>query len=154
MEHIASLFGLLVTIGRYLFLFLLYRFLWQIFGATNLQFEPETQGGDFFLVVTDLSDPDRSQRYVFQSELTVGHDPGNKVVLADPYAAGRHLRLWRQGESFFLKDLNTTSGTLLVGRPVPREEPVAFTPGEKIMIGTTQLCLEKAERRSLDRGGE
>ena len=153
MERLATLLGLLVTIGRYLFLFLLYRFLWQIFEATNLQLEPKASG-DVFLVVTDLSDPDRSQRYVFQSELTVGRDPGNKVILADPYAAGRHLRLWRQGEQFFLKDLNTTSGTLLDGRPVQREEPVAFTPGEKIMIGTTQLCLEKAEARSLDRGGE
>lgn len=133
--------------GRYLFLFLLYRFLWHVFQATGYQVEARAEE-QVCIAVTDLSSPGSIQRYSLEGQLTVGRDLENKIILDDPYSSGKHLRLWRRGDKFFLEDLETTNGTLLGGKPVPKGIPVEFRPGESIMIGTTQLSLEKELERS------
>lgn len=149
MERAASFLGLLVTIGRYLFLFLLYRFLWQLFQATGQMIEDQ-QEGEYLLEVTDLSSPGSSQRYRLEGQLTVGRDLENKIILDDPYSSGKHLRIWQQGEQCFLEDLESTNGTLLGGKPVPHGVPVEIQPGDKIMIGTTQLSMQKEPERSFN----
>ena len=155
MERIASLFGLLLTIGRYLFLFLLYRFLWQLLEATRLEPEEgeiEIDREDVFLQVTDLSVPEKRQCYPLGSRLTVGRDRQNQVLLTDPYAEGRHLLIERRGEQFLIKDLNTTFGSLLDGRPLSPGVEQELPLGGKVMIGTTELMLVRADQR-LAQGG-
>jgi pSer/pThr/pTyr-binding forkhead associated (FHA) protein len=145
-ERLAALLNLLITIGRYFFLFLLYRFLWQLLKVTSGLLDAEGDG--LVLVVTDLSEPSESHSYKLITQLTVGRSSSNDICLNDPYCSDRHLRLWRKGEKVFVEELDTSFGTLVAGTPLPKRTPVEIKPGTKIMIGTTQLSLQPEKERS------
>ena len=73
------------------------------------------------------------------SGLTVGKDPGNGVVLDDPFVSARHLRIEPQGGRWRLADLGSTNGTFLSGVRVERCDLPAGMP---IAIGDCELVLE------------
>ena len=50
--------------------------------------------------------------------ITFGRMPGNAFVLPDPSVSQSHARIIRIGGDYFLKDLKSTNGTLLNGRPI------------------------------------
>jgi pSer/pThr/pTyr-binding forkhead associated (FHA) protein len=147
-ERLAALLNLLAIGVRYFFLFLLYRFLWQLLKVTGqgLASEPNS----LTIVVTDLSNPTNTKRYNLESQLLVGRGHENQICLNDPYCAGTHLRLWREGDKVFAEDLETTFGTLISGTPLPKGVSVEIKPGTKIMIGTTQISLQPQQERSVD----
>jgi hypothetical protein len=148
-ERLAAVISLLAAIGRYFFLFLLYRFLWQLLKATGGGLDAVRQRG-FSIMVTDLSNPASVQRYSLENQLTVGRNRDNQIILNDPYCSGKHLRLWRKGGKVFAEDLESTFGTLVSGIPLPKMTPVEIQPGAKIMIGTSQLCLQTEQERSFN----
>jgi predicted component of type VI protein secretion system len=49
---------------------------------------------------------------------TVGRMKGNTVVIEDSSISLMHARITRKNNEFFLKDLNSTNGTMLNGQPV------------------------------------
>ena len=57
--------------------------------------------------------------YEFAEELiTIGRAPDCMIVLDDPSVSGRHAQLERSGETYRLKDLDSTNGTRVNGIPV------------------------------------
>ena len=145
MERLAALLNLLITIGRYFFLFLLYRFLWQLLKVTSGLLDAEGDG--LVLVVTDLSEPSESHSYKLITQLTVGRSSSNDICLNDPYCSDRHLRLWRKVKKCSWRNWTLPSAPL-AGTPLPKRTPVEIKPGTKIMIGTTQLSLQPEKERS------
>src|SRR3954470_6945745 len=49
---------------------------------------------------------------------TVGRMKGNTVVIEDSSISLMHARITRKNNEFFLKDLNSTNGTMLNGQPI------------------------------------
>src|SRR4051794_39663180 len=49
---------------------------------------------------------------------TVGRMKGNTVVIEDASISLMHARITRKNNEFYLKDLNSTNGTMLNGQPV------------------------------------
>ena len=49
--------------------------------------------------------------------VTVGRAPDNTIVLYDPSVSGHHAQLERSGDSYRLKDLDSTNGTRVNGIP-------------------------------------
>ena len=60
--------------------------------------------------------------YELGSESIIGRDDNNEVVLLANTVSGRHARIFREGEAFYLEDLGSRNGTLVDGIPVT--EPV------------------------------
>ena len=57
--------------------------------------------------------------YEFTEELvTIGRSPDNMIVIEDPSVSSRHAQLERSGETYRLKDLESTNGTKVNGLPV------------------------------------
>ncbi len=50
--------------------------------------------------------------------ITIGRDPGNMIVISDPSVSTRHAELQRAGETYRLKDLDSTNGTRVNSIPV------------------------------------
>lgn len=43
--------------------------------------------------------------------LTVGRKPDNDIVIDNPAISGHHCKIFRQGDGFYLEDLDSTNGT-------------------------------------------
>ena len=71
--------------------------------------------------------------------LTIGRSPENTIHLEDVSVSGRHAELVMVGENCYLKDLNSTNGTLVNGQPVTN---VILRAGDRIRFGKIEACYE------------
>lgn len=73
------------------------------------------------------------------SGVLIGRNPECSLVLEDDYASGRHARIIRGEDGWYVEDLGSTNGTFIgqfrVGDPVPVET------GTTIRIGKTHIEL-------------
>jgi len=67
------------------------------------------------------------------SEMTLGRNSDNDIVVNDPGVSRRHCRFWIRGEQVFLTDLASTNGTTVNGT---RIEQVELRDGDLIVIGS------------------
>ena len=72
--------------------------------------------------------------------LTIGRDRGCDLVLSDGQASRRHARLESQNGIVFLRDLDSSNGTFLNGKPL--RGAVETMPGDEIDIGTSRVLVE------------
>ncbi len=77
--------------------------------------------------------------------LTVGKDPGNDVVLADPFVSSHHLRLERHVGRWRVRDLGSTNGTSIAGVRITEAE---LPEGAPIALGDAEIVLEAASPRA------
>jgi hypothetical protein len=68
-----------------------------------------------------------------KSEIFLGRDLSNDVVINDPEVSRQHARLVLSGNTFAMEDRGSTNGTFLRGQRL--SGPVLLNPGEIITIG-------------------
>jgi predicted component of type VI protein secretion system len=79
-----------------------------------------------------------------KSEMFVGRDLSNEVVINDPEISRRHARLFQQGNSYVLEDLGSTNGTFINGQRLMG--PNVLRPGDTITFGERMsLVFESAD---------
>src|SRR5947208_1113265 len=70
--------------------------------------------------------------------LTIGRHSENRVMVTDHMASRFHCIIGRSGEEYWVRDLNSSNGTHLNGKPV-RSSPLE--PGDTVSIGSTKIVL-------------
>jgi predicted component of type VI protein secretion system len=70
---------------------------------------------------------------------TIGRAPENSIRLDEPSVSGRHAELMLAGEVCYLKDLDSTNGTLVNGQPVTNAQ---LRSGDRIRFGIVEACYE------------
>jgi hypothetical protein len=68
-----------------------------------------------------------------KTELFIGRDLSNDIVINDPEVSRRHARLFLQGNNFVLEDLGSTNGTAVNGQRLLG--PYILHPGESVVFG-------------------
>lgn len=63
----------------------------------------------------------------------IGRNPECALVLDDDYASGRHAKIYREGDQWFVEDLGSTNGSFLVSSG-SQQRLSAVTP---VVAGTT-----------------
>jgi hypothetical protein len=96
------------------------------------------RGARLVLVSPALTGLDPGAEFAVAGEMTIGRDPENGIVLADPSVSGRHATIARERGGFRLTDLGSTNGTFANGRPVDRRG-VLLLGGEQITLGSVVL---------------
>ena len=79
------------------------------------------------------------REYAVGSGLTIGRLPDNKVVIDNPAVSGHHARVFLEGSSVVIEDLNSTNGTFVYGRPVARH---VLRHGDEVLIGKHHLAFD------------
>jgi pSer/pThr/pTyr-binding forkhead associated (FHA) protein len=79
------------------------------------------------------------REYAVGSGLTIGRLPDNKVVIDNPAVSGHHARVFLEGSSVVIEDLNSTNGTFLHGRPIARH---VLQHGDEVLIGKHHLAFD------------
>ncbi|MCX6053949.1 MAG: FHA domain-containing protein [Chloroflexi bacterium] len=72
-----------------------------------------------------------------KTELFLGRDMSNDIVVNDPEVSRRHARLVLEGTTYKIEDLGSTNGTFIRGQRLA--SPVLLRPGETITIGEKVL---------------
>ena len=91
--------------------------------------------------------PDSGTRSPISQELVLGRSSRNHantqpfLRLSDAEISRRHLRIFKEGEDYFVEDLQSTNGTLLHGKFLKPGEPQALKDGDEVYFGNTQAVF-------------
>jgi pSer/pThr/pTyr-binding forkhead associated (FHA) protein len=80
------------------------------------------------------SGPSAGTEYPLEkTEMILGRDISNDLVINDPEVSRRHLKLTLDGSTYRIEDLGSTNGTFIRGQRLAA--PVLLRPGEIITLG-------------------
>ena len=74
---------------------------------------------------------------IYAGGMIFGRDDGH-VRLDDPSISSRHFQVDTVGNDLFVRDLDSSNGTLLNGHPIRYSE---ILPGDELRVGQTILVL-------------
>jgi|ERR1700736_4423143 len=77
--------------------------------------------------------------------VTIGRAPDNAIVIDDPSVSGRHAHLELSGETYRIKDLESTNGTRVNGHPITE---TALRFDDRIRFGAIDARFEPDTRGS------
>jgi LCP family protein required for cell wall assembly len=103
-----------------------------------------------FLLVREAGGGD-ARIDLLPAPLRIGRRPGNQVVLTDSYASGDHAEVVSQQGKRCVRDLGSTNGTRLNGRPISPRSLHPLRDGDVIQIGESSLTYR---RQPLPRPGK
>ena len=72
-------------------------------------------------------------------KVTIGRHEDNVFQITDPSVSGHHCEVTLQGSEVRVKDLNSTNGTYIKGKPVTEG---VLKPGDILRLGEVQMRLE------------
>jgi DNA-binding NtrC family response regulator len=114
-------------------------------GGTGLMStgEPETQK----LYLTGRIQGKATRQSLSGPLLAIGSDPGNSVVITDPFVSSFHCRLFTKDGVWYITDLDSTNGTRVNGVQIS-EAPLEA--GSTIQIGHANLRIESYRDKQED----
>jgi pSer/pThr/pTyr-binding forkhead associated (FHA) protein len=74
-------------------------------------------------------------------KMHIGRSPENDVQIRDNYVSRTHLLLYRKGDKYFIKDLNSANGTFVNGKKIVSKVGRRVKEGDIVVIGMTLICL-------------
>ncbi|GIV30363.1 MAG: hypothetical protein KatS3mg028_1429 [Bacteroidia bacterium] len=82
-----------------------------------------------------------------KESIIIGRDDSCDIVLKDRYISRRHLQIFKQNNTLYVKDLQSTNGTFVNDRKIIRA--YALQKGDRILFGHYSLTVG-GETQSLD----
>lgn len=71
----------------------------------------------------------------------IGRSPECEIVIAHPTVSGRHARIFKRDDSWFIEDLHSTNGTAVNHRAI--YDAVMLRPGDVIQVGEVHLLYQQ-----------
>ena len=75
------------------------------------------------------------------SSILLGRAPSCTLVLDDDYSSSRHARIFPQGGSWYVEDLNSTNGTYVNEQRITGIQPLP--PGVSVRVGQSIVELQR-----------
>lgn len=101
-------------------------------------------------LVLNPHSPSRRDVPLPRSILSIGRDPSNDLVLPDAMVSRRHALIEYRGSQFFLRDCNSSNGSLVNGDRVTER---SLRDGDLVAIGSARL-LFREEAEAVDPAGK
>jgi pSer/pThr/pTyr-binding forkhead associated (FHA) protein len=76
-----------------------------------------------------------------ESGTVIGRNPESALVLEDDFASGRHARIFKREDGWYVEDLGSTNGTFLNGQRLTGAARVEA--GASLRIGKTVVELRR-----------
>jgi hypothetical protein len=94
------------------------------------------------LLVLDTSGKPSEKVSLTRAPVTIGRLSNNDVVLSDSNVSRRHAELRKEGAAWFVRDLGSTNGTVVNGKPISDQE---LKEGDRLSFGTSELVFKTAD---------
>ncbi len=141
--------GIISKVLTYAFITMIYLFIYAIIRMIFLDIRTmgRKKGGyaQAYLKLVNLRqefDFPISESYEIEDEVTVGRGRSNTITIKNPFLSDRHMRIFKEDESFFIEDLESTNGTLLNGEKLT-DDALELCDGDKIEIGGLKFLFVK-----------
>lgn len=92
------------------------------------------------LVVERAPGHDAGMIYDLDGDLVLGRGDRAEIRLEDPFASSRHARIYEQGNTIVVEDLDSTNGTYLNEELLQTPRPLH--PGDRVRIGDSEFAFE------------
>jgi serine/threonine protein kinase len=89
-----------------------------------------------------LTGPLRGNRYRIDSDITLGRDTSNEIVVPDPSVSLVHCQILMEDGVNIIKDLGSTNGIAVNDERLIRTE---LADGDRLLIGSSRMCVEIAD---------
>ena len=141
-----TLYEVLSTISKYLFVFLVFYFIYLIVRViyydvrTSMRKESIT---DTYLKLTNKTQGFRfkvQEFYYITDNTTIGRNSENSITIQDKMLSGNHARIFIDDGLYFLDDLDSTNGTYLNGERIEKDQ-VELRSGDVISIGQLEFVF-------------
>src|SRR5688500_13809885 len=76
---------------------------------------------------------------VGEAPLLIGRDDGAEIQVLDQGVSRRHAEIFRMGEMFFIRDLDSRNGTFVNEERIKEE---LLRDGDEVRIGSTVMAFE------------
>jgi pSer/pThr/pTyr-binding forkhead associated (FHA) protein len=93
-------------------------------------------------VTVKLGDRVIDEASILKSEVAIGRNAENDIVLNNLAVSNFHSRIFKEGKQYFLQDLGSLNGTFVGGRKVELHE---LSIGEEISIGKYTLVFNEED---------
>ncbi|QQS47868.1 MAG: FHA domain-containing protein [Acidobacteriota bacterium] len=80
-----------------------------------------------------------------KSEITIGRELKNDLVLDDPRVSRTHAVVCRTGEGVILRDLESGNGTFINGARIETQKDFKLTSGDEIKLGSSMLTFKQTD---------
>jgi hypothetical protein len=139
------LFDIFSTLLKYIFITVIYLFIFSIIRMIFLDIRAMNrskhgrdaeEGLPYIKLINrrDSLDLKVEESYIIEDGLKVGRSRNNGIMIADDYLSSEHAVFTRENDSFLIRDLGSTNGTLVNGIRL-KEEPMLLKDGDKIHFG-------------------
>ena len=81
-------------------------------------------------------------------EVQIGRATDNDVQFPDRSVSRHHCRIRRNGEAWWIEDLESTNGTIIAGAPI--RVPRRLQHGDEIVAGYSRFVFQEADRPLMD----
>ena len=75
-------------------------------------------------------------------QITIGREPENTIHIEDSMVSRYHALVQKIKDAYFIKDLDSTNGTFVNGRPIPTGNYVKLKKFDTIRIGRTDIVIQ------------
>ena len=75
------------------------------------------------------------------SQISIGRDRKSNIRIDDNLASRNHAIVQKIKQAYFIKDLDSTNGTYVNERSVPKNKFVKLKRGDVVRIGRTELVI-------------
>jgi len=76
------------------------------------------------------------------AKITMGRSELNDIMIDDTLASRNHAIIQKIRNDYYIKDLNSTNGTLVNNELVPKDKYVKLRMNDAIKIGRTELTFK------------
>ncbi len=83
-----------------------------------------------------------NQKIPMVSEISVGRDRSNHITIDNNLVSRKHCLIQKIKNDYFIKDLNSTNGTLINNKKVPMGKYVKLNSGDVITIGKANMVFK------------
>src|SRR5437870_45570 len=91
-------------------------------------------------IIINPTSSSRREIALARSIVSIGRDPSNDVVLPDAMVSRRHAVIEYRGSQYFLRDCNSSNGSLVNGDRVSERN---LRDGDLVAIGTARLLFRE-----------
>lgn len=81
----------------------------------------------------------KGKSLTMKKEITIGRDRSNTIVIDDPLASRRHAIIEKVGDTYYIRDLESTNSTYVNKNPLKPGETKKLQPGSIINIGKCEF---------------
>lgn len=143
------MFGLLSIIIKYIFVLVVYMFILSIVKLVYLDItdarrhDMAHKGGYAYLKLINLRRNLKfkmHESYSIKENATIGRSKRCTIYIDDPHLSKNHARIFLKDGVFYVQDLDSTNGSFLNGRKLPKQA-VRVKDSDKLSFGNVSFIF-------------